>query len=115
MKKTGPSNESLKELIILMRKNKSKFWKRIRLELEKSNRRKKPVNIDKINMYTNEKEIAVVPTKVLSEGELTKKITISAFQFSKKAREKINKRGKAIDIKELLEKNPNGKGIRIIK
>ena len=62
----------------------------------------------------SDKEIALVPGKVLSDGELTKKMTIAAFQFSKEAMNKINKKGKAITIKELIKENPKGKNVRII-
>ena len=47
-------------------------------------------------------------------GDLTKKITVAAYQFSESAEEKINKVGKAISIRELMKENPKGKRIRII-
>ena len=71
-------------------------------------------NIYKINKTTRDGETAIVPGKVLSEGELTKKITVAAWQFSEKAKEKINKVGKAVSIKELIKKNPKGSKVRII-
>ena len=77
-------------------------------------RQRRSANIWKINKYTSDKEIALVPGKVLSDGELTKKMTIAAFQFSKEAMNKINKKGKAITIKELIKENPKGKNVRII-
>ena len=59
-------------------------------------------------------EIIVVPGKVLSMGDLTKKITVAAYQFSENAEEKINAVGKAISIRQLMKENPKGKRIRII-
>lgn len=117
-KRTGPSNKNLVKLIeelkVLSRKENVKLWGRIAKELEKPTRKRRSANIFKIDKFTKEGEIAIVPGKVLSLGNLTKKLTVSAFQFSNIAREKINKVGNAISIKELMEKNPKGKKVRII-
>ena len=118
VKRTGPQTLELQDLIKdlkeLYRKNNVKLWKRIVYELEKSTRQRRSVNIYKINKYTREGEIALIPGKVLSLGDLTKNLTIAAYQFSEQAKEKINKKGKAISIKELIKINPEGKKIRII-
>jgi len=117
-KRTGTTNIILKELIRelkkLSTKEKVKIWKRVAKDLEKSTRQKREVNIFKINKYTRNDETAVVPGKILSEGELTKKITVAAWRFSEKAKEKINKTGKAVSIRELMKINPKGKKARII-
>lgn len=116
--RTGPSNLILAKLIndlkILSTKEKSKLWKRVAYELERSTRKRREVNLYKINNYTQEGEIALVPGKVLSLGEIDKKITVAAFRFSDAAREKINKSGKAISIQELVKQNPKGKNVRIL-
>ncbi len=118
MKRTGPDNIELKNLIEKLKdlaiKEKVKLWKRIARELERATRQRRSVNIYKIDKNTNENETALVPGKVLSEGELTKKIKVAAFNFSEKAKEKINKKGKAITIEELIKENPKGKDVRII-
>ncbi len=104
--------ETLKELAL---KENAPIWKRIAKELNKSTRQRRVVNLMKINKYVNENETAVVPGKVLSMGELTKKLTIAAFQFSEKAKEKIIKSGgKALTIEELIKQNPKGSNTRII-
>jgi large subunit ribosomal protein L18e len=51
---------------------------------------------------------------VLGTGELNKKITVAAYTFSEQAIQKINAKGKAMSIKELVEKNPKGNKIRIM-
>jgi len=116
--RTGPTNLVLKKLIndlkILSQKDKSKLWKRIAYELEKPTRKRREANLYKINKYTKEDETALVPGKVLSLGELDKKITVAAMNFSDAARSKINKVGKAISIQELVKQNPKGKKVRII-
>ena len=117
VKRTGPKNLELQKLIlelkILGNKHNINLWKRVASELEKPRRIRRKVNLYRINKYTRDNEIALVPGKVLSLGELTKKITVAAYQFSDTAKEKINHIGKAISIKELVEKNPNPKGKRI--
>jgi len=120
VKRTGPQTLELQNLIddlkIIGNKNKIDMWKRVAKELERPRRARRKVNLYKIDKHTRENEIALVPGKVLSIGELTKKVTVAAYQFSDTAREKINSIGKAISIKELLDKNhnPKGKRIRII-
>ena len=104
--------ETLKELAL---KENAPIWKRIAKELNKPTRQRIVVNLMKINKYVNENEIALVPGKVLSMGELTKKLTVAAFQFSERAKEKIIKSGgKALTIEELIKQNPKGSNTRII-
>ena len=118
VKRTGPSTLELQKLIIDLRKLASKqnvkLWKRIAYELSKPTRIRREVNLYKINKYTRQGETALVPGKVLSLGSLDKKITIAAYKFSNEAKEKINKVGKAITIKELIKENPKGENVRII-
>ena len=118
MNRTGPTNMHLQGLIselkILGSKNNVMLWKRIASELERPTRSRRDVNIGKIDKHTKENETAVVPGKVLSKGELTKKITIAAQNFSAEARKKINKNGRAISIAELIKSSPKEKRIRII-
>ena len=91
------------------------IWKDIAKRLEKPSRNWAEVNLNRISRYTNEKEIALIPGKVLSDGELTKKVSIAAWSFSKKAEEKIKEAGgKTMTIEELMKTNPDGKNIRIL-
>jgi large subunit ribosomal protein L18e len=91
------------------------LWKDIALRLEKPLRNWPIVNLNRISRHTHDHETALVPGKVLSTGNLTKKINIAAWSFSDKAKEKIDKAGgKTLTIGELLKKNPKGKDIRIL-
>ena len=118
MKRTGPTNPVLQELIIELKKksieHNSKLWKRIAKDLEKPTRIRRIINLYKINKYAKEDETVIVPGKVLGVGELDHKLTIAAFSFSNSAIEKINQKGKAIEIKELIKQDPKGKKIRIL-
>ena len=65
--------------------------------------------------HIGDEETALIPGKVLSSGDLTKKLTIAAWTFSDKAEEKIKKAGgKSISIEDLMKNNPDGKNIRIL-
>ena len=93
----------------------SKLVKRVAKDLNKATRIRREVNLSKINRYTKEDEIIIVPGKVLGGGELDHKLTISAFKFSDSALSKIEKSGsKIIPIDELLKESQTGKKIRII-
>ena len=95
--------------------NEADIWKRIALDLEKPSRQRRIVNLSKISRYCNDDEVIVVPGKVLGSGELDKKITIAAYQFSEQAKEKIKEaKGTSLDISELIKNNPKGKKIRIM-
>lgn len=114
MKRTGPTNEALIELIRklkkLSREKNVKIWKAVAKQLERPTRIRRKVNLFKINKYTKENDTIVIPGKVLGEGNLDHKVTIAAFQFSENAKEKC----KCISIEELMKKNPDGKNIKII-
>jgi large subunit ribosomal protein L18e len=72
------------------------------------------VNLDELDKGAKEGEIIVVAGKVLSEGELSKKIKVVAFAFSEKAKEKILKaKGEISTISEEIKKNPEAKGIKL--
>jgi len=118
-KKTTKTNPTLITLINELKKhaneNKAQIWKDIAIRLEKSSSNWPVVNLGKINRFISEKETALIPGKVLSDGELTKKVTIAAWSFSEKAQEKIKKAGgKHISIEDLMKHNPKGKDVRIL-
>jgi len=58
----------------------------------------------------------VVPGKVLGAGNLDHPVSVAAFSFSTQARLKISKaRGKCLSISELIEVNPKGSNVKIMK
>ena len=118
-KKNIKTNPLLVSLIHNLKKQSNEkdvqIWKDIAKRLEKPSRNWPEVNLNRISKYTSEKETALIPGKVLSDGELTKKVSIAAWSFSKKAEEKIKKAGgKTMTIEELMKTNPDGKNIRIL-
>ena len=118
-KKNNKTNPMLISLIQELKKQSSEkdvaIWKDIAVRLEKPSKNWAEVNLDRISRYINEKEIALIPGKVLSDGDLTKKVSIAAWSFSAKAEDKIKKAGgKIMTIEELVKANPDGKNIRIL-
>ena len=110
-KKTNP--ELVKTIIEAKKK---KNWIEIAGILSSPRINKVNINLNELNKEAKEGETIVVPGKVLSEGELNKKIKIAAFGFSEKAKEKILKaKGETLSILEEIKKNPDAKNIRIIK
>jgi len=91
------------------------LWKRVAEELESSTRRMTVVNISKLNKVVQDGEIALVVGKVLSLGDVSKKMTVAAFQISDAARVKLSAKGEVLTISELFKKNPQGKNVRLIK
>ena len=119
MKRTGPTNIHLRRLIHLLRKkareNGAPIWRRIAELLEKPTRQRAEVNISKINRYTSEGDVVIVPGKVLGSGALNHRVTVAAFAFSEKARRKIEEAGgKIIAIPELINENPRGSRVKIM-
>ena len=113
MKKLKKTNPVLVNLIEDCNKlgEKSKFWKKIYKELSKSTKRQRTVNISKLNRVTKPKENIIIPGKLLGAGELKHDLTIYAFKYSESAKNKIKN---LFSIQDLIKKNPQGKGTRII-
>ena len=114
MKRTGPTNYQLQTLLSELADKPSKFWKRIAYDLNKPTRQRRTVNVYKIDKLAKDGETIIVPGKVLSLGEMTKKVNVAALSFSEEAKKKIEEKGKTLTIKELLQSNPDGKGVRIL-
>ncbi len=115
-KKTNPMLIALiQELKKTSAENDAQIWKDIALRLEKPLRNWPNVNLERIERYTQENEVALIPGKVLSTGHLTKKVSIAAWAFSETAVQKIKKAGGThMTIEKLLKSNPKGKDIRIL-
>ena len=119
MRRTGPTNIVLRKTIRILykasREHKAPIWRAIAKELEKPRRRRRVVNISRINRYTEKGDVVVVPGKILGAGTLDHPVTIAAIGFSKSAIEKIKAAGgEAIHILELIERNPRGSNVKII-
>jgi large subunit ribosomal protein L18e len=111
MKKT---NSGLVETIIQAKKKEK--WLEVAGLLSSPRANMINLNLDQIDTQVKDGETVLVSGKVLSQGELTKKIKIVAFAFSGKAKEKILKaKGEISFILDEIKKNPDAKGLRILK
>lgn len=111
MPNRGTTNPNLEKLIIELKKMKKPFYTKVAEELERPMRQRAEVNLWKINKNTSDGETIIVPGKILCEGELDHKVTVSAFGASKNT---AKKNLKVITIKELMKKNPEGTGVKIL-
>ena len=73
------------------------------------------INLSELDRIVKDGESVLISGKVLSSGDLTKKIKIVAWSVSEKAREKIKEaKSEFVSIVEETKKNPELKGLRII-
>jgi len=119
VRRTGPTNIILRKTIRLLRKYsrqyKAPIWRYVAELLSRPTRRRVAVNVSKINRYTKEGEVVVVPGKVLGAGEIKHPVTVAAIAFSESAALKIKSAGgRVIHILDLVKENPRGSGVRII-
>ncbi|MFP4524429.1 MAG: 50S ribosomal protein L18e [Candidatus Woesearchaeota archaeon] len=111
-------NQALATLITELKRQAStqeaSIWKRIATDLEKPTRQRRVVNVFSIDKHSKEDDVVIVPGKVLGVGELNHKVTVAALAFSDEAKEKIDAKGKTMDIKELMAQRPKGEKVRIL-
>jgi large subunit ribosomal protein L18e len=108
------NNKLLVDTIILAKRNPA--WLEVASRLSGPTSKNKNVNLADLEKLSEGSEIIVVPGKVLSGGEITKKLKIAAVSYSDKAREKLIKAGcEVLSIDELINKNKDAKGVKILK
>lgn len=120
MKETKSTNPELIKLIRFLKKqskeNKKGIWLDVAEYLAKPRTGATAVNLSRINRHTQKNDVVVVPGKVLGTGKIDHAITIAAFTASAKAREKLKAtKAKYISITELVEENPKGINVKIIR
>ncbi len=116
--KLRKTNTHLNQLALNLYKisseTKANLWSRIADDLLMPTRQRRLVNVFKLNLYSKDGDVIVVPGKVLGTGDLNHQVTVAAFGFSKSAIEKIkNAKGNVMTIPELIQKNPKGKDVKI--
>lgn len=107
------TNTELVETIFLAKKNNHL---KLANKLSGSTRKQLRINVGELNEIGEKNENNIlVPGKILGEGEIKKKITISALSFSEQARDKLKKAGCEIrTINQEIEHNPTLKGVKIL-
>ena len=115
--RTDPNKTTLiRKLRKAAAKNDTKIWALLAFEMSKSNRRRATVNISHLNRISSPGDILLIPGKVLGSGILYHGLEVAAETFSEVAQKKIrNAGGQCLTIEKLIEKNPKGSQVRIIK
>ena len=95
---------------------KSPAWLKLAKLLSQSTRNQSSVNLEDIDSQISMGDTVLVPGRVLSVGEITKKVKICSFGISKEAAEKLKKtKSEWVHILDEIKKNPKAEGIKIIK
>lgn len=107
--------KTVTELKKASRENDAPLWKSVALRLERPSRNWPSVNISKLEFNLNKNSKAVVPGKLLGAGNITKKITVSAYSFSQSAKNKVEAAGgKCLSYDEFIKSNPKGTDVVVI-
>jgi len=114
-KKADPTNPVLLETIEELQEQDAPIWRDVAENLGKVNRERPEVNISDIERVTEDGDTVVVPGKVLGSGRLTKEVNVAAFKASRGAKEKITENGEFMFIRDLVEDNPEGSEVKIVK
>ena len=108
------TNSELIKIINLAKKNKN--WKEVAEILSGPTRKLASINLSEINDGAEERDIIIIPSKVLSMGAINKKIKISALKFSRGAIEKLKENKINFNtIEEEIKLNPEAEGIKILR
>ena len=107
--------KTIRELKRASRENDAPIWKSIAKKLEGPNSNWPVVNVSKIEYNASKNGKVVIPGKLMGSGTLSKKVTVSAYSFTKSAVEKIEGAGgKCMIYNEFIKKNPSGKDVVVI-
>ena len=108
------NNQELVETIIAAKKNKN--WMDVASVLSGPRRNRPNMNLENISKEAKDGEVIVVSGKVLSQGEVDKKLKVVALSFSDKAKEKLLNAGASVSsILDEIKSNPEAKDIKILK
>ena len=116
---TGPTDPNVRNIVKLLRKesvkNNAPIWKAVAKKIMRPSRQRAVVNISKINRYTKENDLVIIPGKVLASGDLEHKVTVAALSFSEEARNKLEQAGCTIlPIEDFINQNPKGTNVKIL-
>jgi large subunit ribosomal protein L18e len=106
------TNKELAEAITIIKKKNPEFAKHLAMPVK----RWAELNLDQIDRMSKENEVLFVPGKILSSGELSKKLKIVAWNASEKAKQKMkDSKVEFVEILEEIKKNPELKDLRLIR
>ncbi len=114
IRKTQTTNQvlfdTIRELKKLSNSTGANVYRAVAAKLSSTASQRPEVNLDRIEKYSQDKEVVIVPGKVLGNGTLTKKVTIVGFKASETAIAKIEKAGATfVEIKDYISKKHDAK------
>jgi large subunit ribosomal protein L18e len=120
MRETKTTNPQLIDLIGLLKKESKEkqapIWLDVADHLAKSRSQRVAVNLSKLNRHTKKADVVIVPGKLLASGSIEHSVTVASFDISDKAKAKLDAvKAKYITIQDLMEKNPKGSNVKIIR
>jgi large subunit ribosomal protein L18e len=120
MKQSQTTNPQLIQLITLLKKESREkqvgIWLDVAEYIAKPRSQRIAVNLSSISRNTKRGDVIVVPGKILGTGTMDHAITVAAFSASEKALAKLAAaKAKYLTINELMEKNPTGSNVKIIR
>ncbi len=120
MKESKSTNPELIQLIDLLKKESREkqagIWLDVAEYLSKTRSQRVAVNLSTLNRNTKRADTVVVPGKLLASGTINHALTVASFGASEKAKAKLAAvKAKYVSIPELMEKNPKGANVKIIR
>ena len=95
---------------------KKEKWLEVAGLISRPRRKRINLNLSEVDKHSKEGDKILVPGKVLSQGEIKKKIKVIALNFSEKAKEKLlNAKCELIYIADEIKNNSEAKNIKILK
>ena len=96
--------------------SKNPAWMKLAKLISMSTKKHASINLSDIDKQASIGDTILIVGKVLSVGEITKKIKICSFGISNEALEKLKKtKSEWISIADEIKKNPKAEGIKIIR
>lgn len=96
--------------------NDAPIWKDLARRLSKPRRNWAEINVSRISRHTKKDDVVLVPGRVLGSGNIDKPVTVASIHASDAAKRKIiASGGRSLTIEELVEMNPKGRGVRIMR
>ncbi len=119
MKHNYKTNPHISDLISGLKKQsrekEAPLWRDIATRLLRPTRQYTEVNLSRLNRYTKDKDLVLVPGKVLGAGEINHTLIVAALGFSAGAKDKITAAGgSCLTIEELMSRSPDGARVRIM-
>jgi large subunit ribosomal protein L18e len=110
-------NKTNSNTIELLREGrKQKAWNSVMKIISSSTRNYSSVNLARIDAETKAGDTVVIAGKVLSSGNVTKKLRICALAISDEAKDKLKEsKSEYVSLIEEIKSNPKATGIKLIR